>query len=222
MAGAYVPVPGMVKQFTVIRRNNRQAGKRSPKKVFSKGCSMELNGPVSSDEAAGEHEQTPPEHGSVGVTCQSAALSAPDGQKMIGPSPRPMSASAAVEQQRHASLSPPSGAWPPLWRWCSTFLLLCLVAFHALSLGAWQFIGPQGWAYVLGGPQRSANANLLANINHRLRLAVTEKTAATARKAPISPLQYINLIIRGMTLDQKLGQMMIVQFLGATYSQPLS
>lgn len=104
----------------------------------------------------------------------------------------------------------------------SLILLLGIVLMHALSLGAAQFIGPQGWAYVLGGPMSSANANLLANIDHRLLHATPPRNAPLVRKAAITPLQYIDLIIRGMTLNQKLGQMMIVQFLGSTFSLPLS
>jgi beta-N-acetylhexosaminidase len=45
---------------------------------------------------------------------------------------------------------------------------------------------------------------------------------ATATAQQLTPQQYINLIIQHMTLDQKLGQMMIVEFLGPTYSYGIS
>src|SRR6266851_1298627 len=38
----------------------------------------------------------------------------------------------------------------------------------------------------------------------------------------LTPQQYINMIVQNMTLDQKLGQMMIVQFVGPTYSLDIS
>jgi beta-N-acetylhexosaminidase len=38
----------------------------------------------------------------------------------------------------------------------------------------------------------------------------------------LTPAQYINDIIQNMTLDQKLGQMMIVQFIGSTYTPDIS
>ncbi|HKV59910.1 MAG TPA: glycoside hydrolase family 3 N-terminal domain-containing protein, partial [Ktedonobacteraceae bacterium] len=45
---------------------------------------------------------------------------------------------------------------------------------------------------------------------------------ASATATPITPAQYIDDIIQNMTLDQKLGQMMIVQFIGSTYLPDIS
>jgi beta-N-acetylhexosaminidase len=109
-----------------------------------------------------------------------------------------------------------------LWRSLSSMLLLCIVLIHALDLGAAQFVGPEGWAYMLGGPVEGGNAPLLPQINHQVQGQASAKNAQEATNPPMTPLQYINLIIQNMTLDQKLGQMMIVQFLGPTYSLPLS
>ncbi|MBE3560745.1 MAG: hypothetical protein IMW89_16220 [Ktedonobacteraceae bacterium] len=94
-------------------------------------------------------------------------------------------------------------------------LLLSIVIFHALASGATQFLGPHGWAYTLGSSTSSTNADLLNTLNHRLQKT---PTAGTATKTPVTPQQYVNLIIQNMTLDQKLGQMMLIQFLGPDYS----
>jgi beta-N-acetylhexosaminidase len=185
---------------------------------------MELNCPRSSDEIADEDGQATADQAPVIAACQSVnvELSAPDVQEIANPSPLSENPSATSKQKRHDAVSASPFSWMPRWRSLSSVLLLCIVLIHALSLGALQFVGPQGWAYVLGGPQSSTNANLLTNINHRLLHSAARKNAPAATETSITPLQYINLIIRGMTLDQKLGQMMIVQFLGSTYSLPLS
>jgi len=99
--------------------------------------------------------------------------------------------------------------------------LLLLLVFNATSLGYEQFLGGQGWGLVLGGPNNPSNQNLLNDIGKKLRQTPTPGAANTA--APqLTPQQYINLIIQNMSLDQKLGQMMIVQFLGPTYSLDIS
>jgi beta-N-acetylhexosaminidase len=94
--------------------------------------------------------------------------------------------------------------------------VLGIILFHALNLGALQFMGPQGWAYVLGGPVDTSNTNLLKNIKQNLH------NSKTTKNAHMTPQQYTNMIVHAMTLDQKLGQMMLVQFNGATYSYALS
>ncbi len=96
-------------------------------------------------------------------------------------------------------------------------LLLCVMVLQTLNIGQNSFIGAHGWAYVLAGPGTSNGPNLLKNINGHLH-----PTPGTVAKAQLTPAQYINLIIQGMNLDQKLGQMMIVQFVGPSYSLELS
>lgn len=99
--------------------------------------------------------------------------------------------------------------------------LLLILVFNATTLGSGQFIGAQGWAYILGGPVKTNDPNLLNNIANQLRLHPTPGATAQATQI-VTPQQYINLIIHGMTLDQKLGQMMIVQFTGPDYGLDIS
>jgi len=95
--------------------------------------------------------------------------------------------------------------------------LLLIVVLNALNMSYAHFIGPQGWAFVIGGPVSTGNDNPLALINKELHHGLTP--GATAQATPqLTPQQYINLIVQNMTLDQKLGQMMIVQFVGPSYS----
>ena len=99
--------------------------------------------------------------------------------------------------------------------------LLLIVVLNAVYAGYAQFIGPQGWAFVIGGPATTDNDNPLAIIKNELHHSLTP--GATAQATPqLTPQQYINLIVQHMTLDQKLGQMMIVQFVGPTYSLDIS
>jgi beta-N-acetylhexosaminidase len=96
--------------------------------------------------------------------------------------------------------------------------LLSIPLTHALGTGATQFISNQGWAYVLGGPaQNTTDPNLLTNLNKQIT-----PQATTAQQQPLTPEQYVTLVVQNMTLDQKLGQMMLVQFEGAQYSLNLS
>lgn len=99
--------------------------------------------------------------------------------------------------------------------------LLLILVFNATTLGFGQFIGAQGWAYILGGPVNTNDPNLLNNIANQLRHHPTPGATAQAAQT-ITPQQYINLIVHSMTLDQKLGQMMIVQFTGPDYGLDIS
>jgi len=92
--------------------------------------------------------------------------------------------------------------------------LLCVLVIHSINMGAMQFIGSQGWAYVLSGPSSTSGDNLLQTVGRQFR-------SGTPRPGP-TPQQYINLIVQNMTLDQKIGQLMIVQFVGPSYSLDLS
>ena len=99
----------------------------------------------------------------------------------------------------------------------ASFLLVLIL--NASNLGNTQFIGAQGWAYVLGGPSSSGDPNLLKNIAHQLQSTPGTKTHLPHQ---ITPQDYVNLILSHMTLDQKLGQMMIVQFVGPDYGLDIS
>ena len=99
--------------------------------------------------------------------------------------------------------------------------LLLIVVLNALNMSYAHFIGPQGWAFVIAGPVATGNNNPLAIIKKELHQSLTP--GATSQATPqMTPQQYINLIVQNMTLDQKLGQMMIVQFVGPTYSLDIS
>ncbi len=96
--------------------------------------------------------------------------------------------------------------------------LLCIIVFHTLSSGPSQFVGTQGWAYVLGGPQSAGDPNILKGIgNQPLKLGTKNQPGHK-----MTPDEYVNLVVQKMSLDQKLGQMMIVQFVGPAYSLELS
>ena len=98
--------------------------------------------------------------------------------------------------------------------------LLVIVVLNAINLGSTQFLGPQGWAYVLGGPATNGNKNPLDTVN--IILHHTTSSPGVKGKQQLTPAQYINLLIQNMSLEQKLGQMMIVQFVGPSYSLDLS
>jgi beta-N-acetylhexosaminidase len=96
--------------------------------------------------------------------------------------------------------------------------LLCIILLQAIQQGSAQIFGSQGWAYVLGGPNASQN-NILGDANKQIHNTISGNGQ---KKTQITPQQYINAIINSMTLDQKLGQMMLVQFIGSDYSLDLS
>jgi beta-N-acetylhexosaminidase len=89
-------------------------------------------------------------------------------------------------------------------------VLLCMILLQALQQGSQQIFGSQGWAYVLGGSIAPAR-NLLGDVGNQLH-----------GKTTITPERYIDTIIQNMTLDQKLGQMMLVQFVGSDFSLDLN
>ena len=97
--------------------------------------------------------------------------------------------------------------------------LLLVLILHASTIGPGQFNGSQGWYYVLGGPSSTGNTNVLAAV----KTQINKKQGLTpgSLSQPMTPQLYINLIMQKMTLEQKLGQMMIVQFTGPNYSVEL-
>src|SRR6266480_1976474 len=101
----------------------------------------------------------------------------------------------------------------------AAFLLVVII--NASTMGSGQFIGAQGWAYILSGSASSSNPDLLKNVANQFHH--TPAPGATAQPAQqVTPQEYINAIIQNTTLDQKLGQMMIVQFVGPDYGLDLS
>ena len=117
-------------------------------------------------------------------------------------------------------IQPPPQKQPLLSRGRAILLvaLLIIVVLNAINLGSTQFLGPQGWAYVLGGATNTGG-NPFTTVNKILH--ATPTTSAKVRQK-LTPAQYINLLIQNMSLDQKLGQMMIVQFYGPEYSLDIS
>ena len=62
-------------------------------------------------------------------------------------------------------------------------------------------------------------SDLLKGITGRSSLPPGSKAQTTHK---MTPQEYIDTIVQRMTLDQKLGQMMLIQFLGSSYSLDLS
>ncbi|HEY6541558.1 MAG TPA: hypothetical protein VIZ18_11495, partial [Ktedonobacteraceae bacterium] len=100
-------------------------------------------------------------------------------------------------------------------------LFLAIVVFNAISAGNAGFIGASGWAFVLGGSNSSNATNPIDAVKKKLQQHPAPGASATATPA-LTPAQYIDDIIQNMTLEQKLGQMMIVQFVGSTYLPDIS
>nr|MDQ2887447.1 hypothetical protein [Chloroflexota bacterium] len=112
---------------------------------------------------------------------------------------------------------------PTLKRGTALLLIafLAVIVLQTLTQGPASFLGAQGWASVINGPAMAGNANLIKNIDTHLKQN-TQPGTKTSPKAQLTPQQYIDLIVNKMSLDQKLGQMMIVQFTGSTYALPIS
>ncbi|MHB8596193.1 MAG: glycoside hydrolase family 3 protein [Ktedonobacteraceae bacterium] len=129
---------------------------------------------------------------------------------------------SVAEENTPRFVQPPTQQQPVISRGRAILLvaLLVIVALNAVNLGSTQFLGPQGWAYVLGGPATNGNKNPLDTVNNIL--LHTTPTPGVKGKQKLTPTQYINLLIQNMSLDQKLGQMMIVQFYGPSYSLDIS
>jgi beta-N-acetylhexosaminidase len=129
-----------------------------------------------------------------------------------------------IADQQHAKLPPASPinqSKGGLTRGKAFLLLVlaCIVIAHVLNAGAFQFIGPQGWASTLDTGSTNANADLLRSVDQQLRK--TPGALSQHSQTRITPQQYINTIVENMTLDMKLGQMFLVQFVGPEYSSDL-
>jgi beta-N-acetylhexosaminidase len=100
-------------------------------------------------------------------------------------------------------------------------IILLTVIFNAANLGSSQFIGTQGWAFVLSGSTNTSDPNLLQDVAVQFRHTPTP--GSTEQTTPqVTPEEYINAIVNRMPLDEKLGQMMIVQFYNPDYGLDIS
>jgi beta-N-acetylhexosaminidase len=99
------------------------------------------------------------------------------------------------------------------------FLLLAIILVNASAAGFNQFFGPQGWGSVWSAPG-SSGPNLLTQIAQQLQHSPTPGHSK-GTPTPPTPTQIVNLLMSHMTLDEKLGQMMMVQFMGQSYSSDL-
>ncbi len=116
---------------------------------------------------------------------------------------------------------PPAPRTPRLTRGRALLLalLLIIVVINATFSGFGQAFGPQGWASVFDAGNNTG-PSLLKKISQQLGQTpgVTGKGTAT----PSTPQQIVNALLANMTLDQKLGQMMLVRFNGADYGPALN
>ncbi|GCE20512.1 glycoside hydrolase family 3 protein [Dictyobacter kobayashii] len=102
-------------------------------------------------------------------------------------------------------------------------LILIFLVWQAVDLGQPQFIGSQGWASILYPSNSIAGTSGEANdVLSGLTSSTTNKAHRSAKQPAITPQEYINLIVDKLSMDQKLGQMMMVQFVGATDGLQLS
>ncbi|HEU5379260.1 MAG TPA: glycoside hydrolase family 3 N-terminal domain-containing protein [Ktedonobacteraceae bacterium] len=99
--------------------------------------------------------------------------------------------------------------------------LLCIVVINATTAGFGQFFGPQGWGSVFNSSGNNASQNLLQQLNQQLHQHGPTPNATNQVTQP-APQQIVDQLLAHMTLDEKLGQMMLVQFNGATYSPQIS
>jgi beta-N-acetylhexosaminidase len=123
---------------------------------------------------------------------------------------------AAAPDNSPLPIGPPQRATLPRGRAILLAAFLLVVIINATTLGSGQFIGAQGWAYVLGGSASTNNPNLLKDVARQFHHPTPGATHQ------VTPQQYISAIVQRMTLDQKIGQMMIVQFEGPDYGLDIS
>lgn len=121
-------------------------------------------------------------------------------------------------------LKPPGGqrGWLTRGRAIVLALLLIILIINATVTGFGQFFGPHGWGSVFSVPS-SSGSNLLNRLEQQLGKQ-TPTPGATGRPTttPLTPAQIVNTLLTNMTLDEKLGQLLMVQFTGSQYSPQLS
>ncbi|MEO9030270.1 MAG: glycoside hydrolase family 3 N-terminal domain-containing protein [Ktedonobacteraceae bacterium] len=98
-------------------------------------------------------------------------------------------------------------------------LLLIIVVINATTAGFGQAFGSQGWASVFGAGNNTG-PSLLNQIGQQLGQMPGVKGKNTT--TPPTPQQIVNALLANMTLEQKLGQMMLVRFNGADYGPALN
>lgn len=100
-------------------------------------------------------------------------------------------------------------------------LLLIIIAINATNTGFGQFFGPQGWGSVFSN-SGSSGQNLLNQLNQQLHQPTSTPGAGRQpTSTPLAPTQLVNKLLANMTLDQKLGQMIMVRFNTSYYSSQL-
>lgn len=105
------------------------------------------------------------------------------------------------------------------WAFCLA-LLLIIVIINATTLGFNQFFGPQGWGSAFNTSNGNGGQSLLKQISNQLHSTPTPGVTPSATVAP-TPQQIINALLANMTLEQKIGQMLMVRFNGQDYSPQL-
>jgi beta-N-acetylhexosaminidase len=142
-----------------------------------------------------------------------------------GPFPRKRAGAKASKRitDNDPRILPPSSEGSPLpikGQVLFLVVLLAIVLINSIRGGAMQFVGPQGWASILGGPAGKNNSDLFKNPGQLNGTPLPGAKVSPA--AQITPQQYIDIVIRNMPLDMKIGQMMLVQFIGPDYSPDIS
>ena len=141
------------------------------------------------------------------------------------PNPHPFRATTHQYPERAEILPQPQSAVTrsPIIQRGSILLLaslLFIVIVNAMSAASPQFIGPQGWAYVLGGAHDTNDPDLLNTVSKQFQNR-NGKQGNSSNTTHVTPEQFVAAITQHMTLEQKLGQLMIVQFIDGNYSTQL-
>ena len=100
-------------------------------------------------------------------------------------------------------------------------LLLIILIINATATGFGQFFGPQGWGSVFNGSS-GTNQNLLNQLRQQLQHTPTPGPKGQQTPIPLTPEQIVDKLLANMTLQQKLGQMLMVRFNSLTYSPQLN
>jgi Beta-glucosidase-related glycosidases len=130
-----------------------------------------------------------------------------------------------AEHQHYARLFraiAPGGQLTP-WKAALLMLLLGIIVLRVLTSGSTQFLGAQGWSYALyGDTNNTATTAAFQNYlrNHALPLPTVQGTSSATTTKTIG--QTIDQIISKMTLDQKIGQMMMVESAGSSVTLDMS
>lgn len=97
-------------------------------------------------------------------------------------------------------------------------LLLLIVVINATVTGFGRAFGPQGWASIFGAGH--TGPSLLKQVGQQF--GAQGLTPGTSGQVTPTPEQLINALMAHMTLDQKIGQMLMVRFSGFNDSPDLN